>query len=406
MTEKRRDRGLAQTETVLRRMVDRGCLAEADRNFILRAAGNANDPEHALGFAAIPMHTDPSNSKHLPIRDIIDTLVEQERPFFLKWPRDRWRRKWQQLQRLREFTPLPPRYERVGWLVRCLPSDRRLRILDSPSRLLRESIRQGFPLLQLERQLQRGCLGGVSVLTADKKRWTVVLHVPSGSRRSRVHSILGADGVEPDERARATIADVLGRGIDMTRPSRRAWRSAGQGTIAGLGAALLLMLAPIERPRPEVILSAAGVVAAGAGCCAIRQALSESVRWSRWLSAAIFAVVWLGPGAAAAVAIDDSIPITAEQFATAEPVGSQLFWLPTGYLAAALAWPPIRRWWHTRPGRPGRRRRCVETADEPVSGRDERQQKEVAHPKSEKAPFVGPSWREIRSFLAACGCPP
>ena len=132
MAEKDRDRSLAQTEAVLGRMVDRGCLSEVDRDFIIRAARNAGDPEHALGFAALPPHIDPGNSKDLPIREIIDTLIEQGRPFFLGWPRDRWCRKRRQLQRLREFTPPPPRYERVGWLARCLPSDRRLRILDTP----------------------------------------------------------------------------------------------------------------------------------------------------------------------------------------------------------------------------------------------------------------------------------
>ena len=273
MAEKDRDRSLAQTEAVLGRMVDRGCLSEVDRDFIIRAARNAGDPEHALGFAALPPHIDPGNSKDLPIREIIDTLIEQGRPFFLGWPRDRWCRKRRQLQRLREFTPPPPRYERVGWLARCLPSDRRLRILDTPNRLLRESLRQGLPLSELDPQLQCGRLGGISVL-ADKKRWTVVLHAPSGFRRPRVHSVHGTNGVAPDERARAAIADALGKGIDMTRPSRRAWQAVGRVTIGGLGAALLLAVAPIERPAPE-FLPAAGVAAAGVGCYAIRQVLSE-----------------------------------------------------------------------------------------------------------------------------------
>ena len=349
MAEKDRDRSLAQTEAVLGRMVDRGCLSEVDRDFIIRAARNAGDRERALGFAPLPPHIDPGNSKDLPIREIIDTLIEQGRPFFLGWPRDRWCRKRRQLQRLREFTPPPPRYERVGWLARCLPSDRRLRILDTPNRLLRESLRQGLPLSELDPQLQCGRLGGISVL-ADKKRWTVVLHAPSGFRRPRVHSVHGTNGVAPDERARAAIADALGKGIDMTRPSRRAWQAVGRVAIGGLGAALLLALAPIERPVPE-FLPAAGVVAAGVGCYAIRQVLSESLRWTRWLSAAIFAVVWLGPAVAAAVAIHASVPITVEQFDTAKPIGRQLLWLSVAYLTAALAGPPIGRWWHMRPGR-------------------------------------------------------
>ena len=339
MTDKNRDRSLAKTEAVLGRMVDRGCLSGADRDFILRAARNAVDPERALGFASIPPHTDP-DKKNVPVREIIDTLIEQGRPFFLGWPRDRWCRKWRQLQRHREFTPPPPRYERVGWLARCLPSDRRFSILNSPNRVLREALRQGLPLLEFDPQLQCGRLGGVSVLTADKKRWTVILHAPSGFRRPRVHSIRGADGVAPDKRARAAITDVLGKGIDMTSPSRRAWQAVGRVMIAGPSAALVLALAAVERPAPE-FLPAAGVVAAGVGCYAMRHVLSESLRWSRWLSAAIFAAVWLGPAVAATVAINVSIPIALEQFHTAKSVGRQLLWLPAGYLAAALAWPLI-----------------------------------------------------------------
>ncbi len=115
-----------------------------------------------------------------------------------------------------------------------------------------------------------------------------------------------------------------------------------------LGLAALLALAPLEPPAPGI--PEINVCAAGLACYAIRHLLPEQVRCRR-LSAGIFAAVWLGPALAAALAILAPIPVALDGLHAAEPIGRQLLSLPLAYLAAALAWPPIGRWWHRRPGR-------------------------------------------------------
>ncbi len=343
-----RDGELSATAGVLRGLVERGCLSQKEFALILRAALHAEDPHLALGFAAVVTHHDP---RKIPIAETVDALIGQNRRYSLLCPPERWLRKSVQLRRLRQFTPPPVRYtDRAGWLERVLPADRRhLRVLDTPNRLLRESLRQGFGLNDVDPRLRLGRLAGISVLAAGK-RWTVTLHAPTGCERPRLHRIRGAGGAAPDERSRSAVAGALGETIDMTPPSRRAWRAIGRVTTGGLGLAALLALAPLEPPASAPGIPEIHVCAAGLACYAIRHLLPEQVRCRR-LSAGIFAAVWLGPALAAALAILAPIPVALDGLHAAEPIGRQLLSLPLAYLAAALAWPPIGRWWHRRPGR-------------------------------------------------------
>ena len=68
----------------------------------------------------------------------------------------------------------------------------------------------------------------------------------------------------------------------------------------------------------------------------------------RSLSAPLLAMVWWGPPAVATVAIHFPAPVTLADWSRAMGVGAQFLLLPVSYLAAALAWPPLTRLWHTR----------------------------------------------------------
>ena len=156
----------------------------------------------------------------------------------------------------------------------------------------------------------------------------------------------------PDKRTRSAIADALGGAIDMTPPSRRAPGAIGRIATGVLGLAALLALAPLESPAPGIPQT--HVAAAGLACYAIRHLLPDTGRCG-WLSAGIFAAVWLGPALAAALAVLVPIPVGLDQIHAADRLGQQLLPLPLAYLAAALAWPPIGRWWRRRPVRTNRR---------------------------------------------------
>ena len=345
-----RDRTLTAATGVLEGLVERDCLSRRDFSLVLRAASHADDPQFALGFAAVVTHHDP---REIPIAETVETLIRENRRYRLLWPPERWKRKSVQVSRARRFAPPPVRYtDRARWLDRCLPSDRRLRrrlrVLDTPNRLYRESLRQGIRLHQLDARLRRGLLAGISVLVA-RKRYTVILHVPTGWQRPRLHSIRGAGGAPLDERSRSAIVDVLGDAIDMTPASRRTWRAAARIATAGVGLLALLATAPVEPAMPRIpgIYSCA----LGIGLYAIRQLLPEAPAWSRRLSAGVFATVWLAPALAAALAIHFPIALTLDQWHTSQGIVRQLIPIPICYLAAALAWPLASRWWHTRPRR-------------------------------------------------------
>ena len=347
MRANNRDKALTAAAGVLKGLVERDCLSHRHFSLVLRAVAHADDPHFALGFAAVVTHHDPGE---IPIAETVETLIRQNRRYSLLFGPERWKRKSHQLRRAHRFAPPPVLYtDRAAWLDRCLPSDsqrrRRLRVLDTPIRLYRESLRQGIRLHQLDARLRQGLLAGVSVLAAGK-RWTVTLHVPIGCKRPRLHAIRGADGVPPDERSRSAIVDVLGAAIDMTPVSRRTWRAAGRIATAGFGFLALLALAPLEPPTPPIpeIYSCA----IGIGLFAMRQLLPEIPGWSRRLSAGVFGTVWLAPALAAALAIHCPIPLALDQWHASQGIGRQLIPIPICYLAAALAWPVASRWWHTR----------------------------------------------------------
>lgn len=355
-------KALITTTDVLKGLVERGCLSDEHFSLVLRAAKHAEDPQFALGFAVVVTHHDP---RKIPISRTVELLIEQQRRFSLRWPPPRWKRKLDQLERARSFTPLPAfgtkrtpcpaRYtNRAGWLDRCLPQEnqrQRISVLDTRSRLFREAFRQGIALGQLDTRLRRGHLAGLSVLVA-RERWTVTLHAPMGRARPRLHRVAGARGTPPDE-LMAEIKQTLGDAFDMTPVSRRRLLAVGRIVGAGLGLLyeLLIAQAPIYplaiAPSPPV----SEICACGIGLYAIRQALPETSRWLRRLSAVVFGTVWLPVAIPAALAVHGFVPLTLDEWHAAQWFCRQLLTMQAGYLLAALAWSPASRWWHTRPRR-------------------------------------------------------
>ena len=343
----RRETALASAAETLDSLVERGGLSRHHYELVLRAATHAVDPQYALGFAVVVTHYDPDA---VPLGEAVDLLIRHRMPFSLLWPPARWQAKHKQLAGLKSLRrPKPVRYTtRTGWLDRCLPADaRRRRIckLDSSDRLFREALRQRTCFKRLARRLKRGRLAGLSIL-ADGRRWTVTLRAPVGWRRPTVHRIRGPCAAKPDDKQRAAIVDILGDRVDATPGPARVWRTARRSAVVVGGLFALLGVASIEpvAPRiPEVLVGAVGV-----SLFALRECLSYSRLSVQRLSAYVFTMVWWGPPAIATVAIHFPAPVTLADSFRAMGVGAQLFLLPASYLAAALAWPPLSRLWHTR----------------------------------------------------------
>ena len=214
-----RNRAIDRVARMLEVLISKGCYCPDDGELVMRAVAHAVDPWFAEGFAVAVAHHDPNT---VPIAETLELLIEEQVPFSLKWPPEKWIAKHDQLTRARELCKHSSDYaSRTKWLTQFLESEgwdrRRVQFVTTPQRLVREAFRQRISIERLVRRLERGRVACASVLV-EGQRWTVLLCPRSMSRKRelRIHRILGRDGVRPDASTAYKIVEILG----LTKPGR------------------------------------------------------------------------------------------------------------------------------------------------------------------------------------------